>query len=223
MRRIVFSFLAVLLIGILPAVAQEPPPARVGRVSFVSGQLGFHLAGETAWSAAKVNYPVATGGSFWTDPKSRAELRIGSRTISFAGDTVLDVTKLDQPAMQFAVPPGRINLRVRTLLEGESIEIDLPRGAVWILQPGIYDIDSGGPDQPERIAVFEGSARFVGGTLDVAVNSGDAAIISGTQTLTAATEKASPDEFAKWCRSRDSDERKSASPYRVPPHMPGYE
>src|SRR5689334_24374971 len=140
MRRLAIAFLTVGLLGAMPAVAQEEPPARVGRVSFVAGELGFHLAGETAWSAAKVNYPVATGGSFWTDPKSRAELRIGSRTISFAGNTVLDVAKLDQQVMQLAVPQGRINLRVRTLLEGESIEIDLPRGAVWILQPGIYDI-----------------------------------------------------------------------------------
>ena len=223
MRRLAFSLLAIVLTGVLPAFAQEAPPARVGRVSFVSGQLGFHLAGETAWSAAKVNYPVATGGSFWTDPKSRAELRIGSRTISFAGDTVLDVTKLDQQVMQLAVPQGRINLRVRTLLEGESIEVDLPRGAVWILQPGIYDIDAGGSDQPERIAVFEGSARFVGGTLDVAVNAGDAVIISGTQTLTAATERATTDEFTKWCRSRDYDERRLAAPYHVSPQMTGYE
>src|SRR6266404_5392267 len=99
MRRLAVSFLgsilAVVLLAAVPAFAQEEPPARVGRVSFVSGELGFHLAGETAWSAAKPNYPVATGGSFWTDPKSRAELRIGSRTISFARDTVLDVTKLD--------------------------------------------------------------------------------------------------------------------------------
>ena len=85
MRRLAINvlggILAVALLAVVPALAQEEPPARVGRVSFVSGQLGFHLAGETAWSAAKVNYPVATGGSFWTDPKSRAELRVGSRTI----------------------------------------------------------------------------------------------------------------------------------------------
>ena len=151
MRRLALtlsSLAAVLLVGIVPALAQEAPPARVGRVSFLSGQLGFHLAGETEWSAAKANYPVATGGAFWTDPKSRAELRVGSRTISLAGNTELDVAKLDRQVMQLAVPQGRINLRVRTLLEGESIEIDLPRGAVWILQPGIYDIDAGGSDQP---------------------------------------------------------------------------
>src|SRR5205085_10852421 len=112
---------------------------------------------------------------------------------------------------RLSVPQGRIKLRVRTLVEGESIEIERPRGAVWILQPGIYDIDSGGPDQPERIAVFEGSARFVGGMLDVAVNAGDAAIISGTQTQTAATERATSDAFTKWCRSRDYDERRLAA------------
>jgi hypothetical protein len=67
MRRLAFSLLAVALIAAVPALAQEEPPARVGRVSFVSGQLGFHTAGETAWSAAAVNYPVATGGSFWAD------------------------------------------------------------------------------------------------------------------------------------------------------------
>src|SRR5438552_5837031 len=209
MRRLAIkflgSFLTVALLAAVPAFAQEEPPARVGRVSFVQGQLGFHLAGETAWSAAKANYPVATGGSFWTDPKSRAELRSGSRTIDLSGNTELDITKLNEQVMQLALPQGRIDLRVRTLLEGESIEIDLPRGAVWILQPGTYDIDASAEGQPERIAVFEGSARFVGGTLDVAIKAGDAAVISGTQTLTA-TEKASPDEFAKWCRSRDYDE-----------------
>src|SRR5712671_3824265 len=223
MRRLAIAFLSVGLLAAVPALAHEEPPARVGRVSFVSGELGFHLAGETAWSAAKANYPVATGGSFWTDPKSRAELRIGSRSIDLSGNTELDITKLNEQVMQLALPQGRIDLRVRTLLEGESIEIDLPRGAVWILQPGTYDIDAGAPDQPERIAVFEGSARFVGGTLDVAIKAGDAAVISGTQTLAANIEKASPDEFAKWCRSRDYDERKLAAPYRVSPQMTGYE
>jgi hypothetical protein len=223
MRRLAFNLLALLLFAAVPALAQEAPPARVGRVAFVSGQLGFHLAGETAWSAAKPNYPVATGGSFWTDPQSRAELRVGSRAIDLSGDTELDVAKLDQQVMQLAVPQGRIDLRVRTLLEGESIEIDLPQGAVWILQPGIYDIAAGAGDQPERIAVFEGSARFVGGSVDVAINAGDAAVISGTQTLTASIEKAASDEFTKWCRSRDFDERRLAAPYHVSPQMTGYE
>ncbi|MBV9152638.1 MAG: hypothetical protein JO204_12765 [Alphaproteobacteria bacterium] len=217
------AILGLLLPAISPALAQQEPPARVGRVAIVNAELGFHGQGETAWSKASVNYPAASGESFWADPKSRAELRVGSRSIGMNGNTEVDVTKLDQQVMQLGLPHGRLDLHVRTLLEGESIEIDLPRGAVWILQPGIYDVDSGEGDRPERIAVFEGSARFVGGSLDVAVKSGDAAVISGTQTLTSSVEKAATDDFTKWCRSNDFDEHRLAAPYHVSPQMTGYE
>src|SRR6476659_3452198 len=225
-----FRMISLMVVALLaaapmasPARAQQEPPARVGRVAVVAGELGFHGPGETNWSKASPNYPVASGESFWTDPKSRAELRIGSRSIAMNGNTELAMAKLDQQVMQLALKQGRINLHVRTLLESESIEIDLPKGAVWILEPGIYDIDAGGGDQPERIAVFEGSARFVGGSLDVAVKAGDRAVISGAQTLTATVEKASQDDFTAWCRANDYDQRRLASPYHVSPQMTGYE
>jgi hypothetical protein len=223
MRLFASSVLALGLIAGSPAFAQEEPPARVGRVSFVTGQLGFQAKGDDAASAAAVNQPVATGGAFWTDAKSRAELRIGSRTIDLTGNTELDITKLDQQVMQFGLPQGRIDMHIRTLLEGESVEIDLPRGAVWLLRAGTYDIDAGTADRPARIAVFEGDARFVGGLLDVAIKTGDAAMIGGKETLTASVERATPDEFARWCRSRDYDEHRLAAPYHVSPQMTGYE
>src|SRR4029077_8535243 len=78
------------------APAQQAPPARVGRVSLVSGNLAFHAAGQTEWSPAAVNYPVATGASFWTDNEARAEIRIAPDTIDIASDTELDVAELDE-------------------------------------------------------------------------------------------------------------------------------
>ena len=228
MRRITVSLFALLVIaaapgGTRPASAEEQPPALVGRVSTVDGQLGFHVKGETQWSAASVNYPVATGGSFWTDPKSRAEIRIGAQTIDLAGNTEIDVTRLDQQVMQIAVPQGRIELHVRQLGDGSSVEVDIPRGGVWLLQPGVYDIAAGSPDSPARIMVFEGSARFVGGTLDQGIKAGEAAVIGGTDTLTATIERAAPDAFVQWCRSRDYREQRLAAPYHVSPEMTGYE
>jgi hypothetical protein len=199
MRRLTVSLLALIAIAVAgsarPALAQEEPPARVGRVSFVEGQLGFHAAGETQWSAAAVNYPVATGGAFWTDPKSKAEIRIGGQTIDLSGDTEIDLTQLNQQVIQIALPQGRIALRLRQLAEGNSIEIDLPRGGVWLLQAGRYDIDAGAPDRPARVMVFEGSARFVGGALDQGIAAGEAAMIGGTDTLTATIERAASDAF----------------------------
>src|SRR5713226_6687990 len=165
MRRLVVSILGLFVIAAglgssWPASAEEQPPARVGRVSLVAGQLGFHAKGETQWSAAAVNYPVATGGAFWTDPRSRAEIRIGAQTIALAYNTEIDVTRLDRQVMQIAVPQGRIELHLRQLGDGNSVEVDIPRGGVWLLQPGIYDIAAGSQESPARIMVFEGSARF---------------------------------------------------------------
>jgi hypothetical protein len=125
--------------------------------------------------------------------------------------------------MQLSVPQGRIGVHLRQLGEGNSAEIDIPRGGVWLLQPGVYDIDAGSPTQPSRIVVFEGSARFVGGTLDVAIKVGEAAVISGSETLAMAMEKAVPDAFVQWCRSRDYQEQRLATPYHLSRRMTGYE
>src|SRR5438046_2938101 len=181
MRRLTLVLVAAVAFAAAPALAQEEPPARVGRVSFVQGHLAFHEASDTQWSAAAVNYPVATGGSFWTDPRSRAEMRIGGQTIALASATELDVVRLDAQVMQFALPQGRIGLHVRRLPEGNSVEVDIPRGGVWLLQPGIYDIAAGSDAEPARVVVFEGSARFVGGSLDIGIAAGDAAIISRSE------------------------------------------
>src|SRR6516225_7142770 len=154
MRVLAKSLLLLILLVAVPALAQVEPPARVGRVSLVSGALAFYGPGDSDWSAAKVNLPV------------------GAR--------------------------------------------------VWLLQPGVYDIDSGGPDQPTRVTVFEGSARFVGGGIDTLVNAGDALVLSGGGTLTAAVEHAAPDEFVRWCRAHDYDEKRLVS-HHVSPAMTGYE
>ena len=137
-----------------PTLAQQAPPARVGRVSFVSGNLAFHTAGQTEWSAAAVNYPVATGASLWTDAEARAEIRIAPDTMDIASGTELDVVELDERVTRFSVPQGRIILHLRGLDQGQSAEIDIPRGAIQLQQPGYYDVDAGAQDQPARVAVF---------------------------------------------------------------------
>jgi hypothetical protein len=228
MRRLAVPILALVAIAAVLgstwlALAAEEPPARVGRISFVEGKLAFHAKGETEWSAAPVNFPVAAGGSLWTDPKSRVEIRVGAQTIDLSNDTTVDVIRLDHEVIQLAVPQGRIELHLRQLPEGHSVEVDIPRGGVWLLQPGIYDIAAGSRDRPARIMVFDGSARFVGGAVDIPIKTGEAAVISGADTLTATIEKAAPDAFVEWCRSRDYKEERLSSPYYVSPAMTGYE
>src|SRR4029077_13978935 len=112
-----------------------------------------------------------------------------------AGGTEIDITRLNQRVMQISLPQGRIELHLRALPRGNTVEIDIPRGGVWLLQPGIYDIAAGTQDEPSRIAVFEGSAHFVGGPIDLGIKAGGAAVIDGWDTLTATVEGAAPDDF----------------------------
>jgi hypothetical protein len=217
------SLLLLIQLLAVPAFAQVEPPARVGRVSLVSGALAFYGPGDSDWSAAKVNLPVAAGAWLATDPQSRAELRIGADSLDLASDTQLDVAELRDRVMQIALTQGRVGLHLRRLQPDETAEIDVPGGGVSLLQPGVYDIDSGGPDRPARVAVFEGSARFVGGGVDTVVNAGDVLVLSGGGTLSAAVEHAATDDFVRWCRAQDYDGKRLAAAHHVSPAMTGYE
>src|SRR5215469_4683920 len=77
-----------------PALAQVDPDAQVGRVSIVSGAVAFYGSGDSDWSAATVNMPVATGAWLATDRNSRAELHVGSDSIDMAYDTQLNAVAL---------------------------------------------------------------------------------------------------------------------------------
>ena len=197
MRFLAQSLVAVIFLACAPASAEEQLPTRVGRVSAISGTLAFYGPGDTDWSASKVNFPVATGGWFATDPQSRAEIRIGAETINIAGDTQLGITDLHDRAFQIGVTQGRLDLNLRQLGNNETAEIDIPRGDVWLLQSGIYDIDGGTPDHPARITVFEGSARFVGGGADMTIKAGDALVLNGTDIVSATVERAAADDFVE--------------------------
>ena len=224
--RVLTKCLAILaILAAVPAFAQTEPPARVGRVSLIEGTLAFYGPGDSEWSAAKVNLPVATGGWFATDAQSLGQIGVGPDLLNLAHDTQLNVADLRENIMQIALTQGRVNLHLRRLLwrRNETAEIDIPRGGVWLLQPGRYDIDSGAADQPARITVFEGSARFVGGGIDQTVKAGEQLIVSGGDPLVADVQPAAPDEFDAWCEAHDYRENRVAASRHVSPGMTGYE
>ena len=159
----------------------------------VSGTLAFFGPGDADWSTAQVNLPVAEGGWFATDPRSQAQLRIGPDAIDLAPDSEINVANLREGFMQIAIARGRLYAHLRQRPQQSATnEIDLPRGGVWLSVPGVYDIDSGDPDQPARITVFEGSARFVGGGIDRTITAGSRLVVSGSDSISAAIEPATP-------------------------------
>jgi DNA segregation ATPase FtsK/SpoIIIE-like protein len=225
MRAIARCLLVLALFAAAPALAARDPPARVGRVSLIEGTLAYYGPGDAEWSAAKVNLPAATGGWFATDPQSRAQLRAGANSLNLANDSQLNIVDLAENFVQLALAQGRIDLNLRRAAwrKNEVVEVDMARGGVWLLEPGTYKVEAGGADQPTRVVVFEGSARFAGGGLDRVVKAGEALLLTGADTLTATVEPAAPDEFTNWCRQHDYREQRVVKARHVSPGMTGFE
>ena len=87
--------------------------------------------------------------------------------------TELDVRGLGDQITHLNLPRGQVYLHVRRRDDGHTFEIDIPRGRILLLQPGYYDVTAGSEDQPARIAVFEGSARFGGNGADISITAGE--------------------------------------------------
>src|SRR5437899_11221658 len=142
LRTFLSSGLFLSLLIASPALADDPP-SRVGRVSAVEGSVALRPAGGE-WTESAVNNPVAQGTSARTPSNGRAVLRIGGETISLAAASEIDVARLDAEATQIVLQHGRIGVRIAPEDAARTVEIDVPRGAIWLSSPGGYDIAAWG-------------------------------------------------------------------------------
>ncbi len=174
----------------------EEAPCRVGSLVYISGEVNYALravSGDPAvlgWSTADFNQPVSQDMSLQTGPMASARVRIGPNAIQMSGDTLIDVLNLSDQIIEISVRVGRIHLQLSRLSQIESVEI--PYGSVWLLQTGAYEIETGTADQPARVVVFDGRARFIGGKVDLPIDGGEEARVTGPHPLGVSTGPASP-------------------------------
>ncbi len=185
--------LAGTLVLCLPALAD--PPARVGRLSQVSGVVSFHSSDADQWAPAVLNDPVTSGDAFWTEPNARSEIRVGSTALHMDTATELEMTVLDDHQLQATLPQGTINLRILRIANGDSYSVATPRGTVMITSPGTYHIAAGTDTDPTDVAVLEGEAQFLGTTSSLRLTRGEAGIVSGTDTMSYDIQEAQPTPF----------------------------
>jgi hypothetical protein len=194
-RGLLTGGMSLAIVLALPAHAEDPP-RRVGSLNYISGEVNYALRAEggdpgvLSWSAADFNQPVCQDMSLQTATLARARIRIGPNAIQMSSDTLLDVLNLNNNLIEASIPQGRIHLQLRDLGDAESVEIEIPRGSLWLLQSGAYDIETpGSSDQPARITVFEGKARFVGGAADVLIAAGEEVQVTGAYPAIVTTQR----------------------------------
>ena len=137
----------------------------VGRISATDGAVLYHSP-EGAWAPALVNEPVATGSGVRTVANAEAEWRSPGARVALAAGSELRVLRLDETVLQLALTNGRIGIHLDKAQAAETIEIDLPRGGVWLDKPGEYDITAGDANTAPTIRVFGGEVHLGGGLDD---------------------------------------------------------
>ncbi len=186
-----------------PDQTQPDPPARVGRLARTTGSVSYHAAGDTQWTPATMNFPVASGSSFWTEPNAQAEIELSASRVGLAGGTEIDIGALDANGLRATLTQGQILLRPRDLAAGETWSVQTPRGTVTTAHPGRIAVSAGDTGSPSIVSVLEGEATVTGPGLEQTLTAGQAASITGTDTMQVSVGPAAPDAFANSGLVRD--------------------
>jgi hypothetical protein len=197
-RLLALGFLLAALGPVSALAAQDgggDPPSRVGRLAAITGTVSFHTSDESQWEAATLNYPITSGNSLWTEPQSHAAVDIGSSRIYLDGSTEFDIGTLNDQGFLASLPQGAVFLRVGN--DG-GFEIDTPRGAVTITQPGHYEIIAGDADHPTTVSALDGAAQIAGPGLNTSIAAGQSAFLTGQNPVQASTGPLQQDSFVQY-------------------------
>ncbi len=203
---------AVSLVSSGPAGAQNAggdPPGRVGRLAQITGTVSFHTSDESQWEAATLNYPITSGNSLWTEPQAHAAVDVGGSRIYLDSSTELDIGTLNEQSFVASLPQGAVFVRVSNVSSDGSFEIDTPRGAVTLNQPGHYEIIAGDSTHPTTVSALDGTAQVAGPGINLDVPAGQSALLTGQNPVTASRAAVQQDDFQRYAYNAEQ-------PYAAP-------
>ena len=122
------------------ARAQGDPPARVGRVAEIAGEVRT-INPEGAWDTLLRNQPLSTGDRVTTDKSGRATLQFGSTVVRVGPDSDVIVTQLDDQKIRLHFDHGQLAVRVRSDEVLGELFIETDEGAWVPHHQGAYRFD----------------------------------------------------------------------------------
>jgi hypothetical protein len=208
----------------LAAGAQDDLPGRVGRLADVGGRV--YLSTEERaddWIEALRNDSVTSGDNVWVAEDGRAEIDYGGGQFRLAGDTNVNIARLDDRMLSLFVAHGRVIVRVRVLDSGEAARVDTPNTQVVLTRPGLYRIEVSGDRERTSLVVREGEATVSLAAAVQQVLPGQTASVVGEQPDYAEVRAGfATDGFDAWSADRDRRYERSRSATYVSRQMIGY-
>jgi hypothetical protein len=206
-----------------PALAQDPP-ARVGRIAYVAGPVSFSPAGAGDWAQAPLNRPLVAGDRLWTDAGARDEAQFGPAVARMDADTLLTVLAADDRTTQLQVSQGRVDVHVRRLAPGETVEVDTPNLAFVARQPGDYRLAVAPDGSTTDVTVLRGAGDAYGDGSSLALAPGQGYRFGGQDLNNyALLQPVPPDDFDRWAMGRDQRYERAVARRYVPQGVVGAE
>ncbi|MBA4178672.1 MAG: hypothetical protein C0505_19245, partial [Leptothrix sp. (in: Bacteria)] len=218
------ALLAMLLAA--PVQAQQDPPGRVGRLADFSGAVSWWDDDAGQWADADRNRPLTGGDRLATARGARAELRVGSTVLRLAGDSELEVLRLDDERLVFQLHSGSLALRVRSREVADEVEVVTAETRCLPQREGHYRIDR--DDDVTRAGSWRGLLRCGDGA-GLLVGEGQRAELyrvarrDGSGGLRQAWIAMPDDRFADGVLAEDGREVRLAAERYVSPEMTGAE
>lgn len=132
----------VLLLALAGAAqAQQEPPARVGRIAALAGEVWLFDTASRQWLSAARNRPLTQGERLAVSAGGSAELQVGATVLMLDGDTEIEAARLDDDRLQFALLRGSVALRVHAAELVSELEVVTPEARFLPLRAGMYRID----------------------------------------------------------------------------------
>ncbi len=218
---------AIALAGFAPRAKanDDDPPSRVARLAYAQGSVSFQPAGTDDWVTAGLNRPVTSGDKLWSDNDGRTELQLDGSLVRLSSNTGFSFLNLSDHVTQIQLTAGTLLVRVRRLDDNETYEIDTPNLAFSVLRPGVYRITVNEAGDSTAIKIRSGEGEVTGGGAAYTVHANDYDTFSGTDQLSANSERYGndDDQFDVWAANRDRHWENSNSSRYVSAEVVGYE
>ncbi|MCS0630269.1 hypothetical protein NX786_13070 [Telluria mixta] len=215
---------AVAVAAATASAQMQDPPARVGRIAYLAGPVSFSPAGSPDWAQAPLNRPLVAGDRLWTDAGGRDEAQFGAAIARMDAGTLLTVLAADDRTTQLQVSQGRVDLHVRRLAPGETVEVDTPNLAFVARQPGDYRLAVAPDGSTTDVTVLNGAGDVYGDGTSLALAPGQGYRFGG-QDLNdyVLLPPAPPDDFDRWALARDQRYERAIARRYVPQGVVGAE
>lgn len=216
--------LALAIFAVTTSLALADPPARVGRIAYVEGDVSFLNTANDDSIAAQLNWPVTSQNLIATGRGARAEVQVGSASVRLDSGSELEVTQLDDDHFNLRLIYGSVYVRIKNPELAKDFALYTSQGRVLLSEPSSVRIDTERAPDTTTVSVLDGLANLSSSESSFTVRAGKRAELANNELrMVTLRPNDMQDDFDRWAVARDQRDDRSQSVRYLSAETTGYE